>query len=78
MPVRLGLIACLVMLSVTSSPAAQVPSSPRVPLTGLMQVAAARSVEGRVWGVPFRLLDAQLELLRAFVWQLIAGSEPRE
>jgi len=151
MPVRLGLIAGLVMLSVTSSPAAQVPLSPRdalaalprsvhnseirldavpgtavrrlwininanednlrlyspsgaqldvdmqvstaltpgaspltiasfealIPMTSLVQVAAARTVDGRVWGVPFRLQDTQLALLRAFVWQLIAVTDWR-
>jgi hypothetical protein len=48
----------------------------RLPMASVMQLATARRVDGRVWGVPFRFLDTQLELLRAFVWQVM-DSEAR-
>lgn len=38
-----------------------------------LTLATSSRVEGRIWGLPFVLLDAQLELLRAFAAPMAAG-----
>lgn len=42
-----------------------------LPLRSLVVLATAQRVDGRAWGVAIRLRDAQLELLRAYLWRLI-------
>lgn len=46
----------------------------RVPFGGFLRLAVASRVDGRVWGIPFRLLDRQLEILRAYAVRVAAGT----
>lgn len=64
---------------VTAVPAASSRSGPLLflstrldlPLDRFVQLAAAQGVEGRIWDVPFVLLDVQLELLREYAVRLL-------
>lgn len=47
----------------------------QMPYPDFLALATASRVEGRVWGIPFRLLDAQLELLRAFAARVATGQQ---
>jgi hypothetical protein len=43
-----------------------------VPIVEFLRLVAAHRVEGRVWGHAFALVPHQMEILRAFAWQLAA------
>lgn len=46
----------------------------RVPFESFLRLAAASAVDGRIWGIPFRLLDRQIEILRAYAVRVAAGT----
>ena len=46
----------------------------RVPFDGFLRLAAASSVDGRIWGIPFRLIDRQIEILRTYAVRVAAGT----
>ena len=46
----------------------------RVPFESFLRLATASVVDGRVWGIPFRLLDRQLEILRIYAVRVAAGT----
>jgi hypothetical protein len=43
----------------------------RVPFPDFLRMATATAVDGRVWGLPFRLIDRQLEILRAYALRVV-------
>lgn len=45
-----------------------------VPLEEFLVLATSDTVEGRIWDVPFRMLDSQLDLLRAWAVRVVGIS----
>jgi hypothetical protein len=45
-----------------------------VPFEEFLALATAGAVEGRIWDVPFRMLDSQLDLLRAWAVRVVGIS----
>lgn len=48
-----------------------------LPLAEFLTLAASADVDGRVWDVPFRLLEHQIELLRAWTRRVADEARPR-
>jgi hypothetical protein len=48
-----------------------------LPLTDFLTMVTSADVTGRVWDVPFRLLESQIELLRAWTRRVADEARPR-
>ncbi|MCC7044119.1 MAG: hypothetical protein IT183_09665 [Acidobacteria bacterium] len=48
-----------------------------LPLSEFLRMATSSDVDGRVWDVPFRVLEPQIELLRAWTRRVTDEARPR-